>query len=186
MRQDAPARTGAGILILACCYFGTARLGLTLDAIGGFATLFWIPSGLSVSALFLGSMWLAPGVFIGAFLANWTNGAPPLVALGIGVGNMLEAMIGAYLLRRLDTETAFSRFKDILHLGLVAALAANVSAIIGVSSLMYGHVIAASAFAVTEQAWWIGDVLSIAVIVPFARALVTWLRAGLAKVGKRW
>lgn len=158
-------------LIFTIVYLATAKLGLALAAISGFATLFWLPSGLAVSGLLLYGDQYAPAILFGAFLANLTNGAPILVALGIGTGNMLEALIGAYLLTYLAVDHVFSRWKDILHLALVAILAANVSAIIGVTSLEAGHVIAPAVFEVTGQSWWIGDVLSIILIPPCVVAL---------------
>src|SRR6266705_6662867 len=45
---------GRALLTLALVYLGTGRLGLSLGAVSGFATLVWLPSGLSVAALFLG------------------------------------------------------------------------------------------------------------------------------------
>jgi two-component system, NarL family, sensor histidine kinase FusK len=169
------------ILLLTLAYFVFAKLGLALDAISGFATLFWVPSGLAVSVLFLVSPVLAPGVFLGAFLANLSTGAPLPVALGIGMGNMLEALLGAYLLKQLAVTPSFSRFKDVLNLGIVASLGATVSALIGVESLLLGHVIAPSAFAATGQAWWIGDALSILLITPFALSISTWIQQKMAR-----
>lgn len=50
MNRDwhAHSRYGAGLLILLAIYFSTARLGLMLDAVSGFATLVWPPTGLAL------------------------------------------------------------------------------------------------------------------------------------------
>ena len=42
-----------------------------------------------------------PAVALGAFLANSWTGVPVYAVLGITIGNTLEALAGAYLLRRL-------------------------------------------------------------------------------------
>src|SRR5687768_11210386 len=75
------------IVGLATVYALAARLGLGLDAVAGFATLVWPPSGIALAALLILGYRVWPGVFIGAFVANMLTGASPLVAVGIGVGN---------------------------------------------------------------------------------------------------
>src|SRR5207248_7102051 len=52
-----------GSALLFAVYFVTARLGLRLDAVGGFATLVWPPSGIALAALVLFGPRLWPGVF---------------------------------------------------------------------------------------------------------------------------
>src|SRR5947209_9885800 len=64
------------LFTLAVVYFGTGRLGLSLGAVSSFATLVWLPSGLSVAALFLWGWRLWPAIALGAFLANHFTGAP--------------------------------------------------------------------------------------------------------------
>jgi integral membrane sensor domain MASE1 len=90
----------AAIVILALAYAALARMGLALDAVSGFATLVWPPTGLSVAALWLYGLELWPGVLLGAFIANATAGAPPGVAAAIAGGNTLEAVVAVLVLRR--------------------------------------------------------------------------------------
>jgi len=40
-----------GCVLLFAAYFVTARLGLRLDAVAGFATLVWPPTGISFAPL---------------------------------------------------------------------------------------------------------------------------------------
>jgi integral membrane sensor domain MASE1 len=63
-------------------------------------TAVWPPTGIALAALLLSDYRLWPGVALGAFLANATTHAPPAVAFGIAVGNTLEAVSGAWMLRR--------------------------------------------------------------------------------------
>src|SRR5215472_16320722 len=79
------------ILMLIALYFGTARLGLSFGAVSRFATLVWFPSGIAIVALLQFGYRLWPGIFVGAFVANSVQGAPLFVAVGIGIGNTLEA-----------------------------------------------------------------------------------------------
>src|SRR2546428_6385137 len=150
------------ILALFAIYFSTARLGLSLDAVSRFATLVWLPSGLAVAALLLFGYRLWPGILLGAFLVNLFNGAPPVVAVGIGIGNTLEALVGTYLLKRHGFSHALDRLRDVLLLVLLAIpLSTIISATLGVSSLLVGKVISFSSYYPTWRAWWIGDMISI-------------------------
>src|SRR3954470_15179122 len=87
-----PGRDVAMNVGLAVLYVAAAQLGLTFDAVAGFATLVWPPSGIAIAALVLFGIGLWPGIFVGAAVANALTGAPILVAIGIGVGNTLEAL----------------------------------------------------------------------------------------------
>src|SRR5215218_1519331 len=84
----------AGVTV---AYVLAARVGLTIDAVGGFATLVWPASGIALAAVLLGGYGLWPAIAIGAFTANVLTGAPPLAAIGIAIGNTAEAMLGVYL-----------------------------------------------------------------------------------------
>jgi signal transduction histidine kinase len=165
------------IVILFAIYFGTARFGLSLDAISRFATLVWFPSGLAVAALLLFGYRLWPGILIGAFLVNLFNGAPLFVALGIGIGNTLEALVGTYLLKRNKVSYTVDHLRDVLVLVLLAIpLSSLISATFGASSLLLGKVIAFSAYYPTWSAWWIGDMISILILTPFILTWSTWPR----------
>jgi len=160
------------IIILFVIYFITARIGLTLDAVSGFATLIWLPTGISLAAVLLYGFRIWPGIFLGAFFANFFNGAPAPVALGIGVGNTLEALMAAFLLKKVNFDYSLSHLLDALMLIVVAAITSTmISATVGVSSLLLGGVISHSDYQSTWLAWWVGDMLSNLVIAPF---LLVW------------
>src|ERR1041385_1227497 len=97
------------ILGFADLYFGLGRLGLTIGAVSGFATLVWTPTGISLALLLLVGHRLSPGILLGAFLVNASVGAPLLAALSIGTGNMLEAVAAVDLLRAFGCRNSFER-----------------------------------------------------------------------------
>ena len=172
------------ILLLFAIYFGTARLGLSFGAVSRFATLVWFPSGIAIAALFLFGYRLWPGIFLGAFLANLVHGAPLFVAIGIGIGNTLEALVGTYLLKRNGFRSSLDRLQDILVLVLLTMpISAFISATLGVSSLLLGKVIVVSSYYPTWSAWWVGDMISILILTPFLLAWGTWPHANVS--GKR-
>src|SRR5437867_11961100 len=81
-------------------YFSTAKLGLMMDAVSGFATLVWPPTGISLAALLLFGLRLWPGIALGALLVNFVTGAPVLTAGGMALGNTRDALVGARCLLR--------------------------------------------------------------------------------------
>lgn len=162
-----------GILLLAALYAGLASLGLRLDPVNNFATLVWPPTGLALAALLLFGSWLWPGVALGAAVANVWSGAPILVALGIGLGNSLEAMLGAYAVRRVPGfRMTLDSVPTVLGFVLFAALASPVvSATIGVANLYAARLVPAAGLAATWSAWWLGDAIGALVVAP---VLLTW------------
>src|SRR5712692_1888273 len=173
----------AEIIALFAIYFSTAKLGLSLDAISRFATLIWLPSGIAAAALLLFGYRLWPGIAIGAFLVNLLSGAPLFDAVGIGIGNTLEALVCTYLLKRNGFSYSLDHLRDVLLLLLLAMpLSAIVGATIGVSSLFLGKVIASSSYYLTWEAWWTGDMISILILTPF---LLTWSKWPHEKVSAK-
>jgi signal transduction histidine kinase len=141
---------------------------LTLDAISGFAAVVWPPSGIALAALLLGGYALWPGVFIGAVIANVLTGAPLGVAIGIGVGNTLEAVLGAYMLLRIVRfHPAIDRVRDALGLiFLSAGLSTFVSATIGVAVLHLTGITPRGEVVEAWRAWWLGDAIGALLVAP--------------------
>jgi signal transduction histidine kinase len=173
-------------LALAAVYTVLAKLGLMMDAVSGFATLVWAPTGLSLAALLLLGPEVWPGVALGALAANLWNGAPILVAASIAVGNTLEAVLGAWALRRIPGfRPSLDRLVDALALVVLAAVASTaVSATVGTGSLWLGGLVARGALRATWQAWWLGDAIGALVVAP---VLLAWIGdRSLPRAGMRW
>ncbi len=111
-------------------------------------------------------MW--PGIALGALVTNLGIGAPPAVACGIALGNTLEALAGAWAMRRLTGGyPSFSRVRDVLVLiGLAAVASTGISATIGVASLRLGGIVPGADALETWRAWWVGDAMGDLVVVP--------------------
>src|SRR5881394_2854491 len=149
----------AKLLLLAAAYFAAARLGLSYASIGRSISLVWPPTGLAFAALVLFGRRYWPGVALGAFLANAATPIPLVAAAGIAAGNTLEALAGAYLVRRIAG--ARLRLDDLRHvrafLFAAAPAAAMVSAGIGVASLWAAGALAEPAVGGAVAVWWVGD-----------------------------
>lgn len=170
-----PARLIIETLVLAVVYLAGAQAGLELDAVSGFATLVWPPSGIALAAFVLRGPKLWPGVAIGAFLANYLHAAPALAALGIAIGNTLEPLAGTFALRAIaGFKTDLTRVRDALGLIVFAALGSTlISATIGVASLNLTGVVADARIGITWRAWWIGDAIGVLVLAP---VFLVWTR----------
>ena len=156
------------IFVIAGLYVLAARVGLKLDAIAGFATLVWPPSGIALAAILLGGYALWPGVFIGALVANILTGAPLLTAAGIGIGNTLEPLLAAYALMRLiDFHLAIDRVQDAIGLILLSAgISTLVSATIGVATLYLSGITQRGQVMEAWRAWWLGDAIGALLVAP--------------------
>src|SRR5260370_18339995 len=88
--RGAQLRVVAKVATLFVLYVSVAKLGLMLDAVSGFATLVWAPTGIALAALLMYGQRLCPGVWLRAFAVNLWAGAPWPVALGIASGNTLR------------------------------------------------------------------------------------------------
>jgi signal transduction histidine kinase len=167
-------------LLLACIYAVVGNLGLRMDAVAGFATLVWPPTGIALAALSLLGLELWPGVALGAFVVNVWTGATVPVALGICVGNTLEAVVGAYVLRRLGgSHGPLERLSHVLCLiGPTALGSSTISATIGVLSLHAGGIIESRSLGQTWRAWWVGDVLGDLTV---GAVLLTWVGARITR-----
>src|SRR5258707_3964188 len=90
-----------GVVALTALYYAAAKVGFALEFAGPVAAIVWLPVGVAISFLCLGGLRFWPGVLIGDLLANNYSALPLGSALGQTVGNMLEVLVAALLIRRL-------------------------------------------------------------------------------------
>jgi signal transduction histidine kinase/integral membrane sensor domain MASE1 len=157
-----------GIGIIGGIYFATAFIGLRLfDPVSGFASLVWPPAGIAVAVLVIFGKRLWPGIAAGAFLANAATGAPIIIALGIGVGNALEALVAAYAFEHTRFSPGLKRVRDVVMFVFWGAMVApSVSATIGVCLLWVSGIVSTNTFDHTWIAWWVGDALGVLIFAP--------------------
>lgn len=175
MNPQPPWRIAAGTILLGVAYFLAARLGLALAFAQAQVSPVWPPTGLALAALIrFGPHWW-PGIFFGAFAANLLAAAPPLAAAGVAAGNTLEALAGAWLLRRYGGfHDGFERLRNVWRfIAFAALLAPVISAAVGVVSLGLGGVMPWDDFARNWGTWWLGDALGALIVAP---VLLTWSR----------
>jgi len=156
------------LFALAAAYFATARIGLALQPVGGFATLVWPPSGIALAVLFMFGARYWPGVFVGAFAANIFQGASLAAALGIAAGNTLAALVAVHLLH--NVVHLNGKFISLRHVvGFIffgAFFGPLISSTIGTLTLYADGIINKDLFLRTFGAWWIGDSFGIIIFAP--------------------
>lgn len=150
-------------------YVVSAKLGLAFSVVGNTVTLVWPPSGIALVALLLFGYRLAPGIFLGAWIANALTGLPIEQSGLIALGNAGEALAGTFLLKRFSVfRTDLSRRRDVFALFFLAAcVATSVAATVGAFVLVWGSVVDFSGFFIVWISWWLGDMMGILVIAPF-------------------
>src|SRR5690242_16833972 len=101
MRADRRlVRDGVAIAGIAAAYYLAARAGLALAYLHGAVAAVWPPAGVGVALLLLLGVRLWPGIVIGDLLAG-DYSTPLGTVLGQTVGNTLEVLVAALVLRRL-------------------------------------------------------------------------------------
>jgi len=162
-------------VLFSAAYFGLACLGYFLAQKPGPFINFWLPSGLFVAVLLRHDSRSWPIFILAAFPANilfdlW-NGQRILVSFCFYAGNSLEALTGAWLIRRfVAVRPDLSNIKEIIGLVVFSAfLSSMLSAFIG--SWTATKMIGAGTFGEIWFLWWSSDVLGIILLAP---VILSW------------
>jgi signal transduction histidine kinase/integral membrane sensor domain MASE1 len=160
------------IAAVALVYFAAARFGLSFAVVAEQVSPVWPPSGIALAALLVLGFRAWPGVWLGAVAANFLANETPGTALAIATGNTLEAVAGAWLLRRVRFHEGLDRVWDVMALlGLAAGLSSTLAATAGPIALCLSGAQPWSAFGQLWFVWWLGDAMG---ILLFSPALLIW------------
>jgi diguanylate cyclase (GGDEF)-like protein len=165
---------------LAVVYYVTATLGLRLAYLHPSASPVWAPSGIALAAFLVWGRRVWPAVFVAAYAVNLSTAGNLVTSGAIAVGNTLEGVVGALLVRRFATAHGFDRVRDVLaFVFLAAGLSTMISATVGVGGLSLGGFAVWADFGPIWLTWWMGDASGILIVTPF---LLLWARG----VDARW
>jgi len=175
--------TFVSILVVAAIYFISARLSLFLAFEQTNASPVWPPAGIALAVVLIAGYRIAPGIFIGAFIANILTLKGIGLSLPVSIltafitafGNTIEAVAGAFLIRRFNGDNySFDNKKNILNFIVFGALLnTTISATIGVTGLcaatgnwtLYGFI---------WLTWWLGDATGSMLIAPLILSMPDW------------
>lgn len=154
---------------IAAIYFVAAKIGLSLAFMNVSVSPVWPPAGVAIAAILWFGYRAAPGVALGALLANYFLTDVPLAPSAVmAVGNTLEAVSAFYLLSHFaEARNPFNRAFDVLKFVVFAALISTaIPATLGnVVLCISGH----------EQwhdfqrlwlTWWSGDGVGALLVTP--------------------
>jgi PAS domain S-box-containing protein len=161
-------RSSVVVIVVAVVYFCAAKLGLSLAFRQINVSPVWPPTGFAIAATLWFGYRAAAGVLIGTFIVNLMTGLAAAATAGIGVGNTLEALMAATLLKRyIGPNRLFDRSRDVLKFIVIApVLSTIVSATIGNLSLCLSGSSAWGSFGPLWLTWWLGDGVEALVITP--------------------
>ena len=175
--------TAAKILALVGAYVCAGKFGLSLATMNESVSAVWPPTGLALAALLIWGYRLWPAILVGAFVVNIMTpdpvGTPVVVAflktVGIATGNTLEALLGAWLVRRFAHGLkAFKRASDIFKfVALASVLSTTVSASCGATILCLSNHAPWEQYGALWFTWWLGDMVGDWIFAPL---LIIWLK----------
>jgi PAS domain S-box-containing protein len=164
---------------VAVAYVGAAKVGLQLDVAHGVITPVWAPSGIALAALLILGPRYWPAVAVGAFVANLTSDSSVGVAAGIAVGNTLEAVVGAALVRRFGFRPGLDRVRSVIALTVFGALLSTaIAATNGVTVLTLADQ-RQDPYGTAWILWWFGDAVGDLMVAPLLLVLSASRRARL-------
>jgi PAS domain S-box-containing protein len=166
---------------IAVIYFAAAECGLSLASVHTNVSPVWPPTGIAIAAILLLGYRVAPGILLGAFVANLMTGVTTPTAAAIGLGNTAEALAAGYLvLRYTGTRVPLYRTQEVItFVGLAAILSPMISATIGSTSLCVSGAASWANFSSLWLTWWLGDGVGALVVTPL---LLAWG----SEVGSKW
>ncbi|MDC0662382.1 CHASE domain-containing protein [Marinobacter sp. SS21] len=177
-KAGSPVEPGKALLIglaVTLVYFVAGYFGLKLAFETTNVSPVWPASGIALAALLLGGLRMWPAITIGAMLVNVVSFGidadgwqlQGLASLFIAVGNTLEAVVGAWLIRSsLHVATGFHRVSTVFRFLLVVALAGSLSAGIGSATLVGFGFAPLTALQGVFSTWWLGDCVGMLVVTP--------------------
>src|SRR6202008_2204885 len=106
--------------ITALVYGAVVYISLRLVPPGGTgASLLWPVSAVGLAAVYFWGYEVWPALLLPFFLILVADGYTPPLAATVALGNILESLVGAYLLRQLKFDALIARLSDTLGLVLV-------------------------------------------------------------------
>ena len=161
------------LLAIGTVYFVLAKIGLTLASISPSASAIWPATGFALASTLVRGYRVGPAILVASFAANVTNAGSVYTSAAIAAGNMLEALVAAWLINLWSHgRETFETPTDVAKFALVCLVPSTIiSATIGVGSLTLAGYADPSAFAPIWMTWWLGDAAGALVFAPF---VVLW------------
>jgi PAS domain S-box-containing protein len=167
---------------LAGAYFLAGKLALLLAVPPGYPAPVWPAAGIALAGLLLMGPWAWPGVFLGSFLVTIGTSFPAtvmaaqaksaLLTAGIATGATFQALLGAFLIRRLvGYPTPLDRTQDVFKsIVLGGPISCLVSATAGVACLWTAGAVPPGEGLSNWWIWWLGETIGVLIVLPLVSA----------------
>jgi signal transduction histidine kinase/CheY-like chemotaxis protein len=149
-------------LFLFISYLAAAQLGSYLFTA---PAVIYPASGIALGMLVVWGMELWPAIFLGALVSNIINGSPVPYLLILPIAHAGQAVLGAFILRKLDFDPRLRLLRDMFSFMLVAIIVSTVVPTFGL--------LAAFSTALTQPGYqaaatwgssWVGVMISLLVV----------------------
>ncbi|WP_375768988.1 MASE1 domain-containing protein [Archangium gephyra] len=163
-------------------YCASIALGMRLNPPDEHFSVLWPPSGVLLAALLLSRFRDWPALLLVAFLlkplVSFPERVPHLGGFLFSLGSILEALAGAFLLRRyVGFRPSLERVRDVLALvGLGALLSTALGATSGVTLMALQGTIRWEHWGSQWRVFWVGDAMGVLLVTPL---LLSWSTRGL-------
>lgn len=130
-------------------------------------------AGVALAGMVLGGIVMWPAIFLASLASGIINGSSWISLIGFPIVNTLQAIAGAYLLKKAGFDPLFNRRRDVFSFMLVALIVSTMVPTFGfgiraVDTLLFN----APPLSVTWGTWWAGTLLSLLTVGAF---LLRWL-----------
>lgn len=161
------------VILLTVIYFFSGKLGLSLALVNPSATAVWPGTGIALAAFLIFGDYVWVAILAGAFLVNFTTSGSIPSSIIIAIGNMMEGLVGAYLVNRFaGGAQAFNKPLNVLKFAVLAGLFGTaLSATAGATALVWSGQASQADYLSIWMTWWWGNATGALIIAP---VLITW------------
>ena len=162
-------------LFLGISYFLFSKWSLLFHFPGSNVTPLWLPSGLSVGFILVFGKRFLPGVFLGAYLANYYHLSSNqligfryilYISFLTSLGNTFQSYLVFIVMERYSKLNWMFHLKVVLIFLMIAFLSGLIAGLNGTFILYHYHIIPIEKIAIVLYSWCMGDFVGIILISP--------------------
>ncbi|MBA3602275.1 MAG: MASE1 domain-containing protein [Parachlamydiaceae bacterium] len=164
------------LIALTIAFIAAAKLGLMLAIPPDIISPVWPPAGIALSAVLWRGYWVWPAIWLGTLFGSIPS--YPVSAI-LGVGVVLQAFAGAYVLKKLTgSNNPFESSRNaIVFIIFSSLLSCLISPIIGITDLKLFSIFSVN-YTYTLFTFWLGDSMGTLIFTP---VIMAWYRKSLPK-----
>lgn len=129
-------------------------------------------SGIALASLVIAGIRFWPAIFFATLLSYSIHGTPMVLLLAYVLGNSIQAVTGASLLKYVGFKASLRRMRDIFWLTAVALAISTIVPSIGTMAYEVNQFLGGNPMPISVGSWWIGHVMSLLILAPF---LIRWI-----------